>query len=217
MSVEVTSDQRRRGLSWSDGKAAIEGRAALATSVGVELGVDISTLRESRRHGGADAVLDLSARYGRDLDGWRLSAGVTGHVFPGASGQGYVELDGRIGYEIGPVQLSVGASYAPPQDAIGGDNLYLSLGANAGVPGTPLTVHGHVGRSSGGIDDVLRARRLRPDNRYWDYSIGADYQIGPFAAGLRYTDTNIDAADPALPFMDRHTGSRLTGSLRVGF
>jgi uncharacterized protein (TIGR02001 family) len=217
LSVEAGSDQRRRGLSWSDGEPMIEAYGAIGLSDRLEIGVGATTTRASRRHGGADAAVDLSARYRHDLGAWRLSAGVTGHVFAGAAGLDYAEIDGRLSYGIGPAQLRLGASYAPAQQAIGGDNLYLSAGVDVGLPGTPFSLTGHVGRSSGRIDDPLRAMRLRPEGGYRDYAVGVDYLTGPFAAGVRYSDTSIDAVDLAAPFVDRHVGSRVTGFLRVGF
>ncbi|MBN8829246.1 MAG: hypothetical protein J0G94_01150 [Sphingomonadales bacterium] len=177
----------------------------------------VTALRGSARHGGADAALDLSAHYARDIGTLRFSGGGTGHVFLGASGLSYAEIDGRISHSLGPAQLSIGASYAPPQHAIGGDNLYLHAGLDVGLPGTPLSLSGRIGRSSGSVDDPARSRRLRPDGRYWDHVIGLDYLAGPFALGLRYSATTIGPVDTALPYMDRHHGARLAGVVRVRF
>lgn len=213
--LEVATDHRRRGLSWSDGKAAVEGNVTLDLSRSLEIGLGATALRQSRRHGGADAGLDLGARYRRDLGPWMLSLGATGHVFPGAAGLDYVEGDGSLSYDIGPARFHLGASYAPPQDAIGGDNLYLSLAADMGVPGTPLSIYGHVGRSSGRVEDAVRAARLRPQGRYWDHAVGLEHVMGRLATGLRYSGTSIGAVHPAGPYMDRHVGERLVWSLRV--
>jgi uncharacterized protein (TIGR02001 family) len=217
LSLEASSDQRRRGLSWSDGRPTIEAGVSVPLAGAFDLGLAASPLRGSARHGGADGVADLSLRYRQDLGLLSLSGGATGHVFAGASELSYAELDARLGFSLGPARLSAGAAYAPPQSAIGGDNLYLHAGVDIGVPGTPLSLYGHVGRSSGRVDDPVRATRLRPENQYRDHAVGMDYAMGPLTAGLRYTDTSITRTDPAAPFMDRHVGARLTGSLRFAF
>lgn len=215
--LEVTSDQRRRGLSWSDGRPTAEASISVPAGEAVTLAAGATALRDSRRHGGADVGVDLAAHVDQDVGLARLSGGVTGHVFLGASQLSYVEIDGGVSQSLGPAQLSLGASYAPPQDAIGGDNLYLHAGLDMGLPGTPLSFYGRIGRSSGSADDPVRARRLRPDNHYWDHAIGVDYLAGPFALGLRYSATTIEAADAGQAYMDRHHGARLAGSLRVRF
>ena len=97
------------------------------------------------------------------------------------------------------------------QSAIGGDNLYLSAGASAAIPGTALTVSGHVGRSTGEVRDAARAQRLRPGGGYWDHDIGIDWYRGRWSAGLRYADTDIKAPDRL------HAGATLIGRLGVSF
>jgi len=216
ISIELDSDQRRRGLSWSDGRPAVEGFVSLPVGDALTIGVGATSLRGSARHGGADVGIDGLVRVGQDVGGgWRLSAGVVGHVFPGEGGLSYVELEGAASYQIGPAMLGLTALYAPAQSAIGGDNLYLQAGADIGIPGSGFTLHASVGRSSGAIDDPVRAARLRPENRYWDYAVGVDRPIGPFTVGVRYTDTSIDGAMPAAPYQDRHVGARLVGFARL--
>ena len=123
-------------------------------------------------------------------------------------GWGYGEMGAIAGFSLGPASLDLGARYAPRQSGIGGDNLYLSSGAAVGIPGTPLTVSGHVGRSSGDTRDPLRAARLRPAGDYWDHGVALDWYRGRWSAGLRYADSDIDAPDSA------HAGATLIA--RVG-
>lgn len=215
LSVGVTSDDRRRGLSWSGGKAALDAALYVPLGDAVTLGAKAATLRGSRRHGGADAGIDLSAGYRTDSGPWQLSAGVVGHIFPGEGRLDYAEIEADAGYLIGPAQLGLHASYAPPQGAIGGDNLYLGAGADVAVPGTPFTLIGGLGRSSGSVDNAVRAMRLRPGGAYWDYRLGVEHVRGPLAAGLRYTDTSIGAVPAGAPYVDRHHGARVTGYLRL--
>ncbi|AEG48214.1 Conserved hypothetical protein CHP02001 [Sphingobium chlorophenolicum L-1] len=207
--VEIASDERRRGLSWSEGDPVVRAALSVPVTEGLSLESSAVSLWGNDRHGGADAVVDLGAAYVRQIGGWRLSAEGRYHLFPGSSGQGYGEIGAGPGFLIGPASIDLSGSYAPRQSAVGGDNLYLSASASAGVPGTPLTVSARIGRSSGNVHNPLRAARLRPDGAYWDYGIGVDYLKGRWFAGLRYADSSIDASRA------RHGGATLIG--RLGF
>ncbi|NWK98169.1 hypothetical protein DM806_21390 [Sphingobium lactosutens] len=214
ISLEAASDERRRGLSWSDGDPVLRGSISVPVAQGFSLDGTATTLRGSDRHGGADAVLDLGATYARQWGGFRLTAEGRYHIFPGAShahdgGWGYGEVGAIAGFALGPASIDLGARYAPRQSAIGGDNLYVSGASALAIPGTPFTLSGHVGRSSGDVRDPLRAARLRPAGAYWDHGVALDWYQGRWSAGLRYADTDIDAPDSA------HAGASLIA--RVGF
>ncbi len=214
VTIEAASDERRRGLSWSDGDPVLRGTLSVPVAQGFSLDGAATTLWGSDRHGGADAVLDLGATYVKQLGGFRLSAEGRYHLFPGASRAddrdwGYGEVGAIAGFSLGPASIDLGARYAPRQSAIGGDNLYLSGGAAMGIPGTPFTMSGHVGRSSGDVRNPVSAARLRPDGAYWDHGVALDWYQGRWSAGLRYADTDIDAPDT------RHAGATLIG--RVDF
>jgi len=190
--VEAASDERRRGLSWSESDPVLRGSVSVPVASGLSLDGAATSLWSSDRHGGADAVLDLGATYARQVGGWRLSAEGRYHLLPGASGQGYGEVGAIAGFLLGPASIDIGARYAPRQSSIGGDNLYLSTAAAIAIPGTPLTLSGHVGRSSGEVRDPLAATRLRPDGRYWDHGVALDWYRGRWFAGLRYAGSTID-------------------------
>jgi len=208
LTIDAMSDDRRRGLSWSDGDPAL--RAALSVPVASGLSLDgaATTTRRGARHGGADAAIDLGATWLHQLGGWRLGAEARYHLFPGASGQGYGEAGATAGVTLGPASVDLAARYAPRQSAIGGDSLYLSAGAALGLPGTPFTLSGHVGRSTGDTRDPTRAARLRPGGNYWDHGVALDWYGRRWSAGLRYADTDIDAPGVA------HAGATLIA--RVG-
>lgn len=203
--VEVASDERRRGLSWSDGDPVMRGMLSVPVSRGLSLDGTFVSLWDSRRHKGADGVVDLDATYVRQVGGWRMAASAGYHLFPGASDQDYGEVGLGAGFMIGPASIDVNGRYAPRQLSIGGDNLYLSASAAVGVPGTPLTVSARIGQSSGHARDPLRAARLRPQGRYWDHGVSVDYLKGRWFAGLRYANSSIDGPDR------RHAGASLVG------
>ncbi|WIW89016.1 hypothetical protein K3M67_03275 [Sphingobium sp. V4] len=208
VTLEVVSEDRRRGLGWSGGDPVLRGTLSLPVADGLSLDGTATSLWGSARHGGADAAIDLGASYARQLGGFRLTAEGRYHLFPGASDQGYGEVGAIAGFTLGPASVDLGARYAPRQSAIGGDNLYLSTSAAIGIPGTPLTLSGHLGRSSGDVRSPLRAARLRPDGGYWDHGVALDWYRGRWSAGLRYADTDIAATG------NTHAGATLIG--RVG-
>ncbi|PTD16957.1 TorF family putative porin [Sphingomonas fennica] len=216
-SAEIVTDQRRRGLSWSDGKAAAEATLRLPLGDRLEAGAAIGTLRGSNRHGGADAGLDLDLGYRHDAGPWRLTATVIGHIFPGEGRLDYVEVEAGAGLLIGPAQFDMLAAYAPSQAAIGGDNLHLAARGLVALPGTPFTLTAGIGRSSGDVTRPDRALRLRPSGSYWDYRFGVDHVSGPITLGLAFTTTSIDrpAASTPTRYLDRHTGSKLLARARL--
>lgn len=205
--VEVASDERRRGLSWSDGDPVLRGSVSVPVAQGLSLDGTATSLWGSDRHGGADAVIDLGPSYVHQLGGWRLSLDARYHLFPGADHQGYGEFGAGAGFLIGPASIDIGAQYAPRQSAIGGDNLYLSSAASFAIPGTPLTASARVGHSSGSDRDPIASQRLRPGGDYWDYGAAIAWYRGRWSAELRYSDTDIDSRDA------RHAGSALVGKI----
>lgn len=190
-SVEAMSDERRRGISWSDGDPALRLGLSVPVTDGLSIESAATGLWGSTRHGGADGVIDAGLNWTRQLGGWRLSAQGRYHMFPGASGQDYGEVGAVAGFLLGPASIDFGAHYAPHQSAIGGDNLYLSIAGAIALPNTPFTLSGHVGRSSGDADDPARSARLRPDGTYRDHGIALDWYRGRWFAGLRYSGTSI--------------------------
>ena len=218
--VEIATDERRRGISWSDGQAAPAAWGRLDLPAGFDVGVRALATRGDPRHGGADAVVEPTLGYSRDAGPIRLDLFATGHLFTGGAGAlDYVEGGAGASYSLGPAQVAAEARYAPAQTAIGGDNLYLTLRGRVGIPTTPVTLTAAVGRSSGTVDDPVRAARLRPAGRYADWSLGAQYVAEPLTFTLEYTGTDIDdAAVAASPFAAlRHAGDRLAARAAISF
>ena len=216
--VSVATDERRRGLSWSGGRAVVAGEAS-ATIGAVTGAARVTSLRDSARADGAEAVTDLSLTGGLDTGGFRIEAGGVAHLFGGArTRMDYGEVTLAARYTFGPALFEAGIDYAPDQAAIGDDNAYLHASASAGIPGTPWTVLGAVGRSFGGDATDPRADRLRPGGDYGDWRVSVEHVRGPLVLGLTYTGT--DLSDDRIPsrLADRaNSGDRLTASARLRF
>lgn len=216
--VEATSDENRRGISWSQGRASLSGDATVS-GFGLDFSARVAALRGSDRHGGADAVADLTLGSGWDVGAVRLRAQASAHLFGGArADMDYAELGGSASYTYGPAYLTAGAIWAPEQRAIGGSNLYLYANASAGIPGTPLTAIAGLGHSSGTADDPVRAQRLRPGGDYTDWRLGAEYRRERLTLGVDYIGTDVTRADAFGPFADAgHASDRLVGRVRLDF
>ncbi len=190
-SIEVATDENRRGLSWSDGKATASADIAIEGGP-VRGSVRVSALRGSALHDGADSAVDLVLGTTHDIGALQLSLRGSAHLFSGAgSKQDYGEIGATAAYTIGPLRVNAGADYAPDQKAIGGDNLYLFAGADAGIPATPWTIFGHVGHSSGDTDEDAAFSPLRPRGSYTDWRIGGDYVAGPLVLSIEYVGTDV--------------------------
>lgn len=217
--VEATTDEVRRGLSWSEGRvsASADVHAGFA---GLDVGLRLALLRGSDRHANADLVADLTL--GKDWNAGLVTVRteVVGHIFAGAdSAMNYGEVGVGARYGIGPLQLGAMAWYAPKQDAIGGDNLHLRATAEAGLPGLPVAVFAAVGHTTGDSRDSFSAR-LRPAGDYTDWKIGAEFTRYPLTLGVDYVGTDIDTANmiSISPFADlQHASDRVVARLRLSF
>ncbi|MEN3749898.1 TorF family putative porin [Sphingomonas sp. HF-S3] len=217
--AEITNDETRRGLSWSEGRVSTSADVTVDV-IGIDASARVAMLRESDRHGRADAVLDLEAGTSLGAGPVRFRVHGTGHVFVNAvERMDYLELGGSGSFTLGPVEVDAGLVYAPDQSSIGGDNLYLNMGARAGIPSTPLSVSARVGRTSGSTDDPRLAARLRPAGNYADWRLGVEYVAAPLTLGLDYVGTDIDRSQAiASPYADiSHTGDRLIAKARISF
>ncbi len=210
LSGEAASDDRRRGISWSEGKASVSASIRAPLVGGLEADALLSALRGSSRFGGADAGLTTGLRHVTRAGPWTLEAGAVANLFIGRSRFDYVELQASAAHQLGPVQARLSAAYAPSQDALGGDNLYLSGNFDSAIPGTPYSLYAGVGRSTGNSDTSRASNFLRPAGSYWDHRIGIERVEGPLVLGLRYSDTDI--GEGRAP----HTGARLVAYLGVG-
>ncbi len=208
--LSVATDERRRGLSWSGGRAVVAGEAS-ATIGAVTGAARVTSLRGSARADGADAVADLSLTGGIDAGGRPGRGGRRrASVRRRGPANGLWRTDPGGALCLRPRAVRRRHRLCADQAAIGGDNAYLHAGASAGIPGTPWTVLGAVGRSIGGGSPDPRVDRLRPGGDYSDWRVGVEHIRGPLVLGLTYTGT--DLSDDRLPsrFAD-HARTAATG------
>lgn len=183
--ITLTSDYRFRGVSLTATDAALQGGVSFAGRSGFSGGLWASTL--SSGGSGAQLELDLFAAKSFSWKGASISAGGIGYLYPGASGLGYGEATLSVARPIGPIDVTVGANYAPRQNNLGRrDNIYVF--SNAAAPlgkirKTPITVAAGLGYESGVF-------AFQKDKLDWTVRLTAS-KFG-FDLSLAYIDTNVD-------------------------
>jgi uncharacterized protein (TIGR02001 family) len=194
--VSLVSDYRFRGVSLSAGDPAIQGGVTVTHESGLYVGTWSSSLSQTPVYGSQE--LDLFAGWsGEVASGLTLDAGLLYYVYPGGHvGDGnYWEPYASLTGAIGPAKLKVGVAYDWTQmgllDNAGrhDDNLYVYSNLDVGVPGTPLTLSGHLGYTDGVLAPCYYCTGTATfnDRTGWDWSIGASATVlGPISVGVSY-------------------------------
>lgn len=210
-SATVASQYRFRGISQSDNRPVIQG----AITVSHESGFYISTWGSSatdRVAGPADfttngflspvyiggSEIDVYGGWTKDLGGVKVDVGGYGYIYPGLPTANYYEVYGSVAGTIGPVNAKVGIYYAPDQTNVVSDNVYLYSDLSVGIPGTPITLNGHVGYTDGGFAYA---------KNYVDYSVGASVSWNMLTLSASVVGTNIGRDDVNAAFGCVGTGA----------
>lgn len=197
--VTLASEYRFRGVDLSGGDIAVQGGVDLTHSSGFYVGTWGSSIDEDTV-GFGHTELDVYGGFGGDLaEGVSFDLGVIAYLYPNA-GPGdfdYIELYGSVGFELGPVETTVGVAYAPDQDSLGStDNLYLYTDVGVAIPNTPLSVTGHLGYTDGFLT-------FTNDSQAFDWSIGVETAIaGPVSLGVAYVGAEGDIPAGSYDFVD---------------
>ncbi|MEO5598104.1 MAG: TorF family putative porin [Novosphingobium sp.] len=193
--VSAVSQYRFRGISQSDNKPAVEGSVLVSHASGFYVAAWASSAQAGNSAvdiGGSE--LDIYGGYTREIGGVTADLGVYGYLYPGASSGNYYEVYGSLAKTYGPITAKLGVNYAPPQHVftvIGAktrSNTYLFGELGGGIPGTPITLHSHLGHTGGGFDYT------KP---YLDYSVGATARWKALSFDLSLVGTNVSHADAA--------------------
>ena len=228
--VALTNDYRFRGVSQSDKGFAIQGGITVAHTSGFYAGFWASNLAGWGTFGGPNLELDLIGGYKLPVGTGTLDAGLTWYMYPGGANktdfaEPYIKLSGTAG----PVSLLAGVAYAPSQQALGNwfatpesvagdkeDNLYVWGDGAAGIPGTPITIKGHIGYSNGNPGLGPNGTSVAPTGSYWDWLIGADVAVGPVVLGIAYVDTDISTSTLEYQRLQPNFSSTKDGSTIAG-
>ena len=194
-SVTGVSDYRFRGVSQTGEDAAVQGGVTVAHESGLYASVWASTIKDDQAFavlGYGDAEIDLSAGYAKTFsNGFGVDVGLLYYVYPINEVTGldtdFFEPYASISYTAGPVTAKVGANYAwSGQDGlVGNDSLYLRGDVTVAIPGTPVSLLGHVGHTDGQL------AFFSPTEKYWDWSLGAEVSASFAKLGVQYVDTDV--------------------------
>ncbi|GGD98331.1 exported protein [Polymorphobacter glacialis] len=229
-SVALVTDYRFRGVSQSDKGFAIQGGLTGSHKSGAYAGFWASNLAGWGTFGGPNLELDLFGGIKFPVGAGALDIGLTWYMYPGGAqitdfAEPYIKLSGTAG----PVSLLAGVAYAPSQEALGNwyntpesvvgdkeDNLYIWGDAAAGIPGTPLTIKGHIGYSDGNPGLGPNGTSVAPTGSYWDWLVGLDYVLGPVTFGVAYVDTDISTSSVEYLRLQPNFSSTKDGSTIAG-
>lgn len=216
----VVTDYRFRGISQTNEKFAVQGTLTVSHSSGLYVGTWGSSI-DDYVAAGSDQEIDIFAGYKHAFGAATVDVGVLYYYYPGSGGinSDFVEPYISVSGTVGPVSAKVGAAYAPKQKAIvdpvkasathtKDDNLYVYGDLSGAIPGTPLTLTGHIGHSWG------TSYLATPDD-YTDWSVGVSYTWKNLTFGASYVDTDYSRTDQGA-FYD-NVDATVVGTIGVAF
>lgn len=189
--VGVVSDYQYRGYSLSNGDPAVQGGLTATATNGFYASVWGSRIAEygiGPDGDGARIEVDLVLGKTFSLGGWDWDAAVMYYGYPDGSNVDYLEIPVSASRTTGAFTTTLGVSYAPAQDNLGGDdNLYLSIAGDYAPEAWPFSLNGAIGREDGAFADGKI-----------DWAFGVAKDVGPVSLTLQYTDSDGPGADSAV-------------------
>jgi uncharacterized protein (TIGR02001 family) len=194
-SAAIVSQYRFRGIAQSNNLPVVQGSITLSH----ESGFYVSTWGSSASPGPyvdiGGTEIDVYGGFTHDLgsSGVNIDVGVYGYLYPGATGGNYYELYGNLSTTVGPVNAKVGLYVAPSQGNVSTTNTYVFGELSGGIPGTPITLHGHLGHTGGAFDYPYDG--VAKD--YIDYSLGASVSWKALTLDVSWVGTGLSNSDYA--------------------
>ena len=203
--VTLTTDYRFRGISQTENDLALQGGFDASHESGFYVGTWASNLAGWGTFGGSNLELDLYGGFSNTVGDVTYDVGVVWYVFPGgASRTAYGEIYASLAKTVGPVDLTIGANYAPPQDAlslndVNEDNIYIYSDAAYAIGDSPFSINAHFGYTDGNGAAGPNGWVPSPTGYYTDWSLGVSVDLpwGPLAMSATYIDTDISREEAA--------------------
>ena len=204
-SAAIVSQYRFRGLSQSNNQPVVQGSITVSHSSGFYISTWGSSASSNDYNdspidiGGTE--IDVYGGFAKELgkSGVKVDVGVYGYIYPGSANinggtsGNYYEVYGSLSKTLGPVAAKMGVYYAPPQKVFDlsvfsptRNNTYVYGELSSGIPGTPVSLHGHLGHTGGGFDYI------KP---YIDYSVGASVTWKALTLDASLVGTNVSSSD----------------------
>lgn len=211
-SAQLVTDYRFRGLSLTAGDPAIQASIGASHSSGFYVGIWGSNLEDTPLYGNME--LDIYGGWTGALGGgFTADVGVLYYLYPN-NHSGFPadvwEPYASVSKTFGPATAKLGVAYAWTQESLGDeDNLYVYFDLSAGIPGTPVTVTGHIGYTDGALSPK-RLTFTSMDGGF-DYSLGASFAVTKnLSIGATYIGVDGDS------YSD-FSNDTVVGTLKVSF
>lgn len=189
--IGVVSDYQYRGYSLGNGDPVVQGELTATSPKGFYATVWASQIAEygvGADGDGAKIEVDLYVGKTFSLGGWDWDAAVMYFGYPDGSDVDYIEIPISASRATGAFTTTLGLSYAPTQDNLGGeDNLYLSIGGAYAPAHWPVSVNAQIGHEQGAFSDGKM-----------DWQLGLAKDIGPASLTLQYSDSDGPGAEAAV-------------------
>jgi uncharacterized protein (TIGR02001 family) len=174
--VTALSDYRFRGVSYSNGKPAIQPMLTVSHKSGIYALVFASNIAE---YGGSNVEVDAGFGYSKQIGKVTADVSLLGYIYPGGTNTNFVEIFSSLSMPVGPGSAKLNASYSPKQKNLGDqDNLYVGMSGTLPLASTPFTLNASIGLENGAFGD----------NKV-DWTFGVDVPVKGFTAGIKYMDT----------------------------
>ncbi len=181
--LAAVSDYRFRGLSLSDKDPAFQPELTVSHESGLYVTLWGTNIADN---GGDDVEVDVTAGWAGKAGALNLDIGAIYYLYPGASGDNYIEILGSVGTDVGKGSVALNLGYAPSQRHIGNqDNIYVAVSGEYPLGETGLTLNGSFGIEDGAFGDNKK-----------DWSLGLDYDLAGLTVGVKYIDTAHTFGDP---------------------
>ncbi|MEY2944194.1 MAG: hypothetical protein RLY97_2208 [Pseudomonadota bacterium] len=202
-SAAIVSQYKFRGLTQSDSKPAVQAAITLSHTSGFYVSMWGSSGASSRvgpkttyASPNEGSEIDIYGGYTHAIGktGITFDGGVYGYIYPNVSNYNLYEVYASLSKAYGPVTAKVGVNWAPKQNyfTLAGTatkyNMYEYLSLAYTPASAPVTVHGYVGHTGGGLNFV---------KQYIDYNVGVSYKWKMLTLDLSAVGTNISKSDVA--------------------
>ncbi|WP_116091227.1 TorF family putative porin [Sphingomonas crusticola] len=219
----LTSDYRFRGVSQTNKRFALQGTIGVSHSSGFYVGTWGSSI-DDYVAAGSDQEIDLYGGYKTTVDGTTIDGGLLYYYYPGSGGANtdFFEPYLNASHTFGPVGAKVGLNYAWKQkgqscsydprcgNKAKEDSLYTYGELSGGIPGTGVTVTGHLGESWG------RSYLTNGLKNYTDWSVTAAYTWKAITFSLAYVDTDFKKGEFTVNGRNEVKGG-VVGAIAVAF
>lgn len=192
-SAAIASQYRFRGIAQSDNKPVVQGSITLSHSSGFYVSTWASSASPGPYVDIGGTEIDVYGGFAHDLgsSGVNVDVGLYGYLYPGATAGNYYEIYGNLSKTFGPVGAKVGIYVAPSQTNVSSTNTYVYGELSGGIPGTPISLHGHLGHTGGAFDYPYDG--VAKD--YLDYSVGASVSWKALTLDASWVGTNLSDSD----------------------